>query len=347
MKILNKCDKNNMEWTVRKLKNNYASGVITFDNAVQRGYEWKVDRQSEFILSVILDKPIPPIYVTRNNGEEYSAIDGKQRSLTLIKFLNDEFELNGISTVEVEDDNGNVNDVDLNGLYYSDLDEIFQNAIQDAALSFVIINNPTDDQVCDYFYLLNNGKPLSAMTKTRVKAVSRETITKLGNHELFKNALTAKALARYTNEDIVVKAWAVLHQEEPSLETAKIRKVTENIKITNDDVIQLTNCFDRILEVHKMIEDKKIAKRILTRTHMISIMRVVNRSVDDGVSTTEFKRWFVTFFAGKKSATISSIYNSAAGAGSARKDAVMKRLIELDKSYDNYFFDRKENKGIA
>ena len=170
------------------------------------------------------------------------------------------------------------------------LDEVFQNAIQDATLSFVIINNPTDDQVCDYFYLLNNGKPLSAMTKTRVKAVSRETITKLGNHELFKNALTAKALARYTNEDIVVKAWAVLNQEEPSLETAKIRKVTENIKITNDDVIQLTNCFDRILEVHKMIEDKKIAKRILTRTHMISIMRVVNRSVDDGVSGTTFDR---------------------------------------------------------
>ena len=160
MKILNKCDKNNMEWTVRKLKNNYASGVITFDNAVQRGYEWKVDRQSEFILSVILDKPIPPIYVTRNNGEEYSAIDGKQRSLTLIKFLNDEFELNGISTVEVETDEGDVIDVDLNGLRYSDLDEVFQNAIQDAALSFVIINNPTDDQVCDYFYLLNNLKKL-------------------------------------------------------------------------------------------------------------------------------------------------------------------------------------------
>jgi len=42
------------------------------------------------------------------------------------------------------------------------------------------------------------------------------------------------------------------------------------------------------------------------------------------------------------------IYNSAAGAGSARKDAVTKRLIELDKSYDDYFFDKIENnKGIA
>lgn len=347
MKILNKCDKNNMEWTVRKLKNNYASGVITFDNAVQRGYEWKVDRQSEFILSVILDKPIPPIYVTRNNGEEYSAIDGKQRSLTLIKFLNDEFELTGISTLEVEDDDGEVIDMDLNGMYYSDLDEIFQNAIQDAALSFVIINNPTDDQVCDYFYLLNNGKPLSAMTKTRVKAVSRETITRLGGHELFKNALTTKAFERYTNEDIVVKSWVVLHQEEPSLETPKIRKITENIEITSDDEIELTNCFDRILEVYGMIEDKKVARRMITRTHMISIMRVVKRSIDEGVAAKEFMEWFVTFFKGGRSATVSSIYNSASTSGSGRKEAVMKRLMELDKSYDNYFFDRKENKDIA
>jgi len=347
MKILNKCDKNNMEWTVRKLKNNYMSGIITFDNAVQRGYEWRVDRQSEFILSVILDKPIPPIYVTRNDGAEYSAIDGKQRSLTLIKFLNDEFELTGIGTVEVENDDGDVIDIDLNGLYYSDLDEVFQNAIQDASLSFVIINNPTDDQVCDYFYLLNNGKPLSAMTKTRVKAVSRNTITKLGEHDLFKNALTAKALERYTNEDIVVKSWVVLHQDEPSLETAKIRKVAEHIRITNDDVVQLTNCFDRILEVHKLIEDKKIAKRLVTRTHMISIMRVVSKSLEDKVSSQEFMEWFVSFFAGKKAATVSNVYNMAAGAGSARKDAVVKRLIELDKSYDDYFFDRNPDQNIA
>ena len=343
MKILNKCDKNNMEWTARKLKNNYESGIITFDNAVQRGYEWKTDRQSEFILSVILDKPIPPIYVTRNNGEEYSAIDGKQRSLTLIKFMNDEFELSGISTIEVETDDGDVVDMDLNGFCYSELDEIFQNAIQDAALSFVIINNPTDEQVCDYFYLLNNGKPLSAMTKTRVKAISRNAITRLGDHELFKNALTSKAFERYTNEDIVVKSWAVLHQDEPSLETSKIRKITESVEITSDDEIELVNCFDRVLQVHDLIEDKKIAKRILTRTHMISIMRVVRRSIDDGLSEAEFMKWIVTFFSGKKSATVSSIYNAAAGAGSARKDAVMKRLIELDKSYDDYFFDRKEN----
>lgn len=339
MRILHKCDKNTMTWTVRQLINNYKTGEITFENAVQRGYEWKNDRQSELILSVILNKPIPQIFVTRNDGEEYSAMDGKQRCLTLIKFLNDEFALSDISTVEVEEDNGDVVEKDLNGLYYSELDEVFQNAIQDASLEFVIINNATEDEQCDYFFLLNNGKPLSAMTKTRVKATSRNVITRLGDHELFKNALTSKAFERYTNEDIVVKSWIVLHNEEPSLETAKIRKMMETIEISSDDEKELNKCFDRILSVHKLIDDKKVAKRILTRTHMISIMRVVRESIIDDISEDDLMRWATVFFSGKRSATISSVYNSAAGSGSARKDAVMKRLTELDKNYHSYFKD--------
>lgn len=48
-------------------------------------------------------------------------------------------------------------------------------------------------------------------------------------------------------------------------------------------------------------------------------------------------KWFVYFFAGKKSTTISSIYNSAAGSGSGKKEAVKKRLDEIKKSYDNFF----------
>ena len=337
MRILHKCDKNTMTWTVRQLINNYKTGEITFENAVQRGYEWKNDRQSELILSVILNKPIPQIFVTRNDGEEYSAMDGKQRCLTLIKFLNDEFALSDISTVEVEEDNGDVVEKDLNGLYYSELDEVFQNAIQDASLEFVIINNATEDEQCDYFFLLNNGKPLSAMTKTRVKAVSKNVITRLGNHELFKNALTAKAFERYTNEEIVAKSWAILYQEEPSLETAKIRKLMETVEISSEEEKELRECYDRIWAVHQLIDDHKVAKRILARTHMISVMRVIKESISDGTSEKDFAKWAETFFSGKRSPTMSSIYNSAAGRGPAHKHAVMKRLNELDKSYHSYF----------
>lgn len=337
MKVLNKCDKNSMEWTVRKIVNNYNSKVLSFDNTVQRGYVWKKDRQSEFIKSIILEKPIPPIYVTKDEDGNYSAIDGKQRCMTLIKFLNDDFCLEGLEPIPIENDEGEYEEFDLNGYTFSALPSELQDAVKDPALTFVVINQPTDEEVCDYFYLLNNGMALNAITKTRVKAKSREDITEIGQHDLFKNSLTEKAFERYANEDIVVKAWAILNQDEPSLETKSIRQLLADLDITSDDKLKLIECFDRILEVYRLIEDKKVAKRVVSKTHMLSIMRVVWDSLERGLSAQQFAEWFVTFFCGKKSATISSVYNSCAGAGSSKRSSVCRRLEEVQKHYKAYF----------
>ena len=341
MRILNKCDRNKVDWTVRKLISNYDNKIITYDNAVQRGYEWKSDKQSEFILSIILEKPIPPIYVTRGEDGDYSAIDGKQRCMTLHKYINDEFALSGLKPVEVEDDNGDIIEMDINDKYFSEQEDIIRNAIMDSSLTIEIINNPTEEEVCDYFYLLNNGKPLSAMTKSRVRAVSMKKITEIGSHELFKSALTSKALERYANEDIVVKSWAILNEEEPVLDATPIRKLMESVEIQDEEAKQLNLCFDRIFRVYNIIEDKKIAKRIITKTHMISIMRIVNESIKKNQSEEDFEKWFVYFFSGRRSATISDAYNSAARSGVGRKDSVRRRLDELQRSYDGYFGGRE------
>ena len=125
---------------------------------------------------------------------------------------------------------GEEEDIDINGLKFSELPEDFQNAIKDSTFTVIVIDNPSEEKVCEIFYKLNNGKPLNAITLTRVKAKSRKDIIELGSHELFKNALTEKALEKYTNEDIVVKSWAVLNQDEPSLETKAIRPLMETIR---------------------------------------------------------------------------------------------------------------------
>lgn len=343
MRILNKCDKNNMEWTVRKLVENYSTGMISFDNTIQRGFVWKRDRQSAFIMSVIMEKPIPPIYVTRDEDGNYSAIDGKQRSTTLIRFINDEFALDGLELLDVED-NGEYKEIDLNGCVFSALPLEIQNAIKDSTLSFVVINQPTEDQVCDYFYLLNNGMPLNAITKTRVKAKCREAITELGQHELFKNILTEKAFERYTNEDIVVKTWAILNQDTPSLETKDIRSLISELNISDEDKTQIIECFNRIFEMYNLIrnKDKRLAQKLIKRTHMLSIMRVVWDSIEKGLTTEQFVDWFAAFFTGKKYPTVSVDYNSCAGAGTNRKESVCTRLSEVQKHYDNYFSEVPE-----
>ena len=339
--IVRKVDKTRAEWTIRKAVEFLDQNTLIWENAVQRGFVWDKDktRMSEFILSLIYERPIPPIYVGKINGV-YSAMDGKQRITTVQKFMHDEFELEGLDPIEIYDsETGENEEVDINTLLFSELEECLQDAIKDATITAIVINDPTEDEMCEYFYYLNNGMALNAITSTRAKAKSRHVITELGKHGLFKNALTSKAFERYTNEDIVVKSYAMLHEDEPSMETKVIRKLMEKIDITDEDKNNLIEVYDRILAMYWKIDDKKVAKRLLTRTHMISIVPVVWDSLVNGPSNEQTAEWFTEFFSGKKSATISSVYNTYAGSGSSRKEAVKHRLDELMKHYKGYFFD--------
>ena len=337
LQILGKTDKLRDEWTVRKIVNNYKSGVSVFDNAVQRGLVWKNDKKSRLIRSTILNRPIPPIYASKCE-EIYNNLDGKQRSHTYVEFLNDEFSLEGLDPIDVRNtETGEDEEIELNGKCFSELPEELQNAITDATLTVIVINNATEDEECEIFYDINNGQPLNAITIARATAKSRKDITQLGSHELFQNALTKKALEKYTNEDIVVKSWAILNQETPSLESKDIKKLMAEVELTGDDMIQLEKCFDRVLSTYKVIDDRKIAKRILTRTHMISIIRMVWKSIEDGKSVKDFASWFVKFYCGKRSSTNDDIYNSLCRTGTNKSSAVCRRLEILEKSYYEFF----------
>ena len=128
LQILHKTDKLRDEWTVRKVVSNYKNGITVFDNAVQRGLVWDIERKSRLIRSTILNRPIPPIYASKHE-EIYSNLDGKQRSHTYVEFLDDEFVLEGLDPIEVMNtETGEVEDIELNGKCFSELPQELQDA---------------------------------------------------------------------------------------------------------------------------------------------------------------------------------------------------------------------------
>ena len=70
---------------------------------------------------------------------------------------------------------------------------------------------------------------------------------------------------------------------------------------------------------------------------MISIVPIIVESLNDGYSDKQMMEWFVSFFCGKKSPTISKGSNDAAGRGTGKNSAVRKRVEEIKKGYDGYF----------
>ena len=141
-----------------------------------------------------------------------------------------------------------------------------------------------------------------------------------------------------TGEDVRVgNCKYLLNQQTLSTDAKWIRPYMRRADITKDDEFLLSEVFERIYNIHSMIEDKKIAKRIYARTHMISIVPIIADSINEGYSDKQMMEWFVSFFSGKKSATTSKAYNDAAGRGTGKNSAVMKRVEEIKKDYDKYF----------
>lgn len=346
-------EKKNFPRTIHDFNKMHKDGKLSFDNAVQRGLTWDNDRKSLLIHSMIIDFPVPPMYCncafSDPKEKVYDFIDGKQRVLgALIPFYNDEITLSNVPIINTDENSESDEDadpeklIDINGLKYSGLPQEFQDKVRMFSFTVFYYENMAQDDIEEMFYRLNNGRALSSIELSRAKAKSLECITQIGKHEIFGVALSEKAINKYTNEDIVIKSWAMLNVENPSFETKDIRPLIQTAEITQEHKEILEKAYDRILDAYHSIksdeskESVRIAKRILTRTHLIALVPLAVKSLEDKVELDAFVKWAVNFFNGKKT-TISEEYNSTIGSGSAKADKVRTRNDAIVSNYKEHF----------
>ncbi|MBQ6519109.1 MAG: DUF262 domain-containing protein [Anaerolineaceae bacterium] len=65
----------------------YKDGDLNISPVYQRLFRWDIDQQSTLIESILLQIPIPPIYVFQSEDGKWSLIDGQQRLSTIFKFM--------------------------------------------------------------------------------------------------------------------------------------------------------------------------------------------------------------------------------------------------------------------
>ena len=330
-------------WTVKRLCKEMKRGTVTFDNAVQRTLVWKKEQKSLLIDSILRGYPIPQMYANKNTETKVlDMLDGKQRSNAICDFISDMFELtDDVQPIMSEDEK---EEIIVAGYKFSELPEEFQDIIMESTIDIIVYDDLNDDEVCEMFRRLNNGKPLSAIELTRVKAKSLEVIQDIGKHEIFEHALTAKALAKYGQEDMVMKAWCTVFEKSPSFETKVIRPLMEKVEITEEQADKLKNCFTKIFEAYKKVKEQqfddqdeikkrdKICKRMLTRTHLLSIVSIAKK---EDVTSENIAEFCKHFFSGSKTTTNEN-YNNNASSSSASGERVQARIREINKSYNSF-----------
>src|SRR5258708_7306532 len=63
----------------------------------QRGYVWNRVQAARLIESLIINCPIPVVFLSQNADETLSVIDGNQRLNSISLFIKDGFDLQGLS----------------------------------------------------------------------------------------------------------------------------------------------------------------------------------------------------------------------------------------------------------
>jgi len=74
-------------------------GDIVLDPDYQRNYVWDDTRASLLIESILLNVPIPVIYVSEDEDSRWNVVDGLQRLNSLQRFFKGDFKLRGLEVL--------------------------------------------------------------------------------------------------------------------------------------------------------------------------------------------------------------------------------------------------------
>jgi hypothetical protein len=122
----------------------------------QREFVWDKRKQSRFIESILINLPIPYLFVADSDENEgrLEIIDGTQRIRTLDCFYNNELKLEGLEFLSA-----------LNGFYFQDLSITRQRRFLRKTLRMIEMTNKLDEEARhEIFDRLNSGvEPLTDM----------------------------------------------------------------------------------------------------------------------------------------------------------------------------------------
>lgn len=187
--------------TVSSLQQYLSNGKLVIPE-FQRGYVWTRTQASRLIESLIIQCPIPVVYFSQEQNNTLIVIDGNQRLLSIKLFLNDAFELEGLTTYP-----------ELNGASWSTLDPRFRDHIHNRTIRCITILKDTHPQIkFDVFERLNTGSVhLNAQELRHGVNYSYllETLDLLTKNEKWKKAAGIRVDKRMKGAELVLRYFAL------------------------------------------------------------------------------------------------------------------------------------------
>ena len=188
--------------SIFELKRKYDKDRICIDPDFQRNLVWTNKQKSELIESVIMQIPLPLIYLAENEDGKLVVVDGRQRLTTFFQFLDNEFRLKDLKILP------QINGMNFNELEESHLYSRYVTIIEDTQLVVQIIKYPTKDRVrFDIFDRVNRGgTPLNKqeMRNALYQGNATKLLDELSKMKSFKDATGGAISPKHMKDKYVI-----------------------------------------------------------------------------------------------------------------------------------------------
>lgn len=173
----------------------------------QRRHRWTPDKQSRLIESLIMNVPIPPIFLYEVEYSTYEVMDGLQRLTAISDFYRDSLLLEGLEEW-----------TELNGRRYSNLPEQIRRGVDRRYLSSIILLHETarDD---------TEAQRLKQLVFERINSGGVQLEAQESRNALYDGPLNQLCIRLARNEDLCVM-WEIPHPAQPDF--------SEQALLTND-----------------------------------------------------------------------------------------------------------------
>ncbi len=133
--------------TIGELHTSFQSGDLILQPEFQRYRVWDSTKASRLIESVLLEVPLPVIYLAEEEGGKESVIDGQQRLTSFFDFIDGKLSLTGLRVL-----------TELNKLHFADIGKALQAKLRKSSVRTVTIKNESErDLKFEIFERLNTG----------------------------------------------------------------------------------------------------------------------------------------------------------------------------------------------
>ncbi len=257
------------DFSIREFQSMKQEGTLNLQPSYQRKYVMDTKLASKLVESILMDVPIPVIYLAEEKDASFSVIDGQQRLTSFISYVDGSFpnhkpfSLTGLKVL------------DLNKKHFSELDKELQQKIRTTTIHTIIIKKESNEDIkFEIFERLNTGSIKlneDEIRNTVYRGPYIDLLAKLENNDKF-HALVGKEnfRTRMIYRGMILRFFALSEKTyinyKENIKQFCNKELRDNRNLTDEKAVEYNQRFEHCVDLVSTVFGDKAFRRFIPGT---------------------------------------------------------------------------------